>query len=133
MDKFLGDIYQTPPMVSAVKKDGVPLYKLARRGQEVERQPKLIHIFEFTMLDFTPPDARFIIRCTKGTYVRTICNDVGEGLGCGAHLAQLRRTQSGPFTIEKAFTMPVLLQLQQIQLLDYVIPLHRLATLLKPA
>lgn len=132
MAKFLGDIYQIPPMVSAVKMDGVPLYKLARRGQEVERQPRLIHIYEFNMLDFTPPDARFIIRCTKGTYVRTICNDVGEALGCGAHLAQLRRTQAGPFTVDKAFTMPALLQLQQIQLLDYVIPLHRLTAMLKP-
>lgn len=133
MAKFQGDIYQTPPMVSAVKKDGVPLYKLARRGQDVKREPRLIHIYEFTLLDFNPPDIRFIIRCTKGTYVRTICHDVGEALGCGAFLAQLRRTQSGPFTIDKAFTMPVLLQLQQIQLLDYVIPLHRLAAMLKPS
>jgi len=101
--RFTGDIYQTPPMVSAVKIDGQRLYVMARRGQEVERPARLIHIYAFELLAFTPPDlleARVL--CSKGTYVRTLANDLGEELGCGAHLAALRRTRCGSFRLDQA-------------------------------
>jgi tRNA pseudouridine55 synthase len=126
MARFRGDIYQTPPMVSAIKMKGVPLYKLARRGEEVERQPRLIHIYEMRMLEFNSPRASFVLRCTKGTYVRTICHDIGAALGCGAHLEKLRRTQSGELQVSRAITLDHLMNLQQVQLLDVVMPLHAL-------
>lgn len=102
MKNMTGDIYQKPPMVSAVKVDGVPLYKRARKGEVVERKPRLIHIYSFKLLNFAPPDAAFRVKCSKGTYVRTLCADIGEALGCGAHLNQLRRTVSGELKIEDA-------------------------------
>jgi tRNA pseudouridine55 synthase len=126
MAGFRGDMYQTPPMVSAVKINGVPLYKLARQGDEVERQPRFIHVYEFTLLEFTPPSAFFRLRCTKGTYVRTICHDVGERLGVGAHLSQLRRTRSGEFGIGQATPFEHLLSLAPLDLLNVAIPLHAL-------
>ena len=127
MGRFKGDLYQIPPMVSAIKQGGVPLYKMARRGQEVERQPRLIHIYEFRLLGFETPRATFILRCTKGTYVRTICHDIGEALGCGAHLEQLRRTASGAFDVSRAIPLDKLLAMEQVQLLDLVVPLHAFA------
>jgi tRNA pseudouridine55 synthase len=126
MNRFRGDLYQTPPMVSAIKVKGVPLYKMARRGEEIERQPRLIHIYDMRLLDFTPPRASFVLRCTKGTYVRTICHDIGEALGCGAHLEKLRRAESGEFHVNRAIPLDRLLGLQQVQLLDVVVPLHAL-------
>lgn len=129
MARFRGDLFQTPPMVSAIKVDGVPLYKLARRGEEIERKPRLIHIYEMPLLNFTPPRAAFRLRCTKGTYVRTICHDLGEALGCGAHLESLRRTASGDFTVEKATPFDQLLSMTQVQLLDIVVPMHTFAGL----
>ena len=105
----LGDQMQMPPMVSAVKVAGVPLYKLARQGQTVERQPKLIHVYRFDLLDFTPPDVRFVVECTKGTYVRTLAHDIGQTLGVGAHLVQLRRTRIGRFDVANASTLDELL------------------------
>jgi tRNA pseudouridine55 synthase len=102
MARFRGDQMQTPPMVSAIKVGGVPLYKRARSGQTVEREPRLIHVYEFSLGHFALPEADFQLRCTKGTYVRTICADVGEALGCGAHLLRLRRTRAGELTIADA-------------------------------
>jgi tRNA pseudouridine55 synthase len=127
MSRYKGDMYQTPPMVSAIKHAGVPLYKLARRGQEVERKPRLIHIYELRLDDFTPPRASFLLRCTKGTYVRTICHDIGEALGCGALLEQLRRTASAGYDVANATPLDRLMTMEQVQLLDLVIPLHALA------
>jgi tRNA pseudouridine55 synthase len=127
MQKRTGDQWQVPPMVSAVKVDGVPLYKRARKGQTVERQPRLIHVYEFALLDFATPQARFRIRCTKGTYVRTLCADIGGALGCGAHLAQLRRTRSGALAIEQAISTDELLGLDRNALLAKIIPLRRFA------
>lgn len=127
MATFQGDLYQIPPMVSAVKIAGVPLYKMARKGQEVERKPRLIHIYAFQLRDFTSPRASFVLRCTKGTYVRTICHDIGEHLGVGAHLEQLRRTESGGFTVAQAITLDDLLKRETLQLMDVVIPMHALA------
>lgn len=126
MAKMVGDLMQTPPMVSAVKQHGVPLYKLARKGQTVEREPKLIHLFEFNLLDFAPPLAWFNLRCSKGTYVRTLCADIGEALGCGAHLKQLRRTQSGTFHVDKAVPLEKLVDLSKADLARQVIPIHEL-------
>ena len=112
MARFTGDVYQTPPMASAIKIDGQKLYKLARRGQEIERPARLIHLYRFELLGFTPPDLIHThLRCSKGTYVRTLAHDLGAQLGCGAHLAALRRTGSGPFRIEQAHALHDLLQL----------------------
>lgn len=96
-DSMMGDFYQTPPMVSAIKKDGVPLYKLARQGQVIEREPRLVHVFEYEITRFALPEIDFRVVCSKGFYVRTYAHDLGEKLGCGAHLSALRRTRSGHF------------------------------------
>ncbi len=98
-DAFKGDFYQTPPMVSAIKVGGVPLYKMARKGQEVEREPRFVRVFDYDLLKFEPPDADFRVVCSKGFYVRTYAHDIGQKLGCGAHLTALRRTRSGKFRL----------------------------------
>lgn len=102
---FKGDFLQMPPMVSAKKIAGVPLYKLARKGKEVERQPRLIHVYRLDILRVSLPEIDFHLLCTKGTYVRTICHDIGEKLGCGGHLSCLRRTASGQFRLENAYDL----------------------------
>ena len=106
----LGDQMQLPPMVSAIKIKGVPLYKLARKGETVERQPRFIHVYRFELLDFAPPDVRFRVECTKGTYVRTLAHDVGQALGVGAHLAALRRTKIGQIDVARAHPLAELLE-----------------------
>lgn len=126
MKKLTGDIYQTPPMVSAIKKDGVPLYKLARKGQVVEREPRLIHIYEFSLTRFEPPDVAFRLRCTKGTYVRVLCADVGRAVGCGAYLHELRRVRSGTLDVASAISLEKLLQMNLNDLKSRVIPLYQL-------
>jgi tRNA pseudouridine55 synthase len=125
LEHFRGDLMQAPPMVSAAKKDGVPLYKLARKGKTIEREPKLIHVYQFDLLDFTPPRASFVLRCTKGTYVRTLCSDLGDRLGCGAHLAGLRRLRSGDLDVKDASSMDALMHMTREQLLEKILPLHR--------
>lgn len=125
----LGDQMQMPPMVSAIKIKGVPLYKLARKGQTVERPPKLVHLYRFDLLDFTPPDVRFIVECTKGTYVRTLAHDIGQALGVGAHLTQLRRTHIGRLDIANAATFDELLALPALD--GRVIPLAASLSLLE--
>ncbi len=102
---FMGDQYQIPPMFSAKKQDGVPLYKLARKGQEVEREPRFIHISKFNILSFESPFIGFSLACSKGTYVRTIAHDFGKKLGCSAHLTSLHRTVAGRFKIEQAVSL----------------------------
>ncbi len=99
---FIGDVQQIPPMYSAVKKDGVPLHRLARQGREVERDPKWITIDTIEMTRFESPEFDIRVLCSAGTYVRVLAADVGEILGCGAHLGNLRRTRSGPFLLEGA-------------------------------
>jgi tRNA pseudouridine55 synthase len=121
MQARLGDQMQVPPMVSAIKIDGVPLYKLARKGETVERPPKLIHLYRFDLLDFTPPDIRFAVECTKGTYVRTLAHDIGQALGVGAHLVQLRRTKIGRLDVAGAAPLADLLALPALE--GRVIPL----------
>jgi tRNA pseudouridine55 synthase len=124
---FHGDQLQVPPMVSAVKKDGVPLYKLARKGIEIERKPKLIHIYDFSFSAYNEPLGEFRVACTKGTYVRTIANDLGEKLGCGAHLSGLRRLSSGKFDVTDAAALDGILNYSREQLQQRVIPFLKLA------
>ena len=100
--KFIGDFEQIPPMVSAIKKDGVPLYKLARKGIEIVREPRKVHITGFEVTRWELPEVDFIVNCSKGFYVRTYAHDIGQILGCGAHLSALRRTRSGKFTLDRA-------------------------------
>ncbi len=119
--QFIGDQMQIPPMVSAVKKDGVPLYKLARKGIEVERKPRLIHIYSFAFSNYEAPIATFRMACTKGTYVRSIAHELGQKLGCGAHLATLRRVVSGKFDVTDAIALEPLLQLEHSGLQKRVI------------
>jgi tRNA pseudouridine55 synthase len=107
-DQFTGEILQLPPMVSAVKVGGERLYKLARRGESVEREPRRVTVKELALLDYQPPDAMFRVRCTRGTYARTLCYDVGEMLGCGGTLASLRRTWVGHHSVENAAPMDAL-------------------------
>lgn len=101
--KYDGDFYQTPPMVSAIKKDGVALYKLARQGKTIEREPRFVHIYAHQILGTRLPEVDFRVVCSKGFYVRTYAHDIGNDLGCGAHLNALRRTKSGRFDVEMSF------------------------------
>jgi tRNA pseudouridine55 synthase len=101
---FLGPIQQLPPMFSALKKDGQPLYKLARQGIEVERQPRSITIESLVVDEFAPPYVTFTVRCSKGTYVRTLCHDLGQKLNCGAHMSALRRLACGQFDVKVSYT-----------------------------
>jgi tRNA pseudouridine55 synthase len=104
-DKFRGDFYQMPPMVSAIKHAGVPLYKLARQGKVVEREPRLVHVYRYVIDRIGLPDIDFTVACSKGFYVRTYAHDIGEALGCGGHLKNLRRTKSGRFDLARAITV----------------------------
>ena len=107
---FRGEILQIPPMYSALKVDGQKLCDLARKGKEVERRPRPITIHELTLLDFTGETARLRVRCSKGTYIRTLCKDIGETLGCGGCMESLRRIAAGEYTIAEAVPLDRLLQ-----------------------
>lgn len=102
IEGFAGEIMQLPPMYSAAKVSGTKLYALARAGKEIERKPKKVAIEEIRLLSFSYPQATFYVRCSRGTYVRVIASDAGRRLGCGAHLSELRRLRSGPFTLSGA-------------------------------
>src|SRR5438552_12191185 len=104
-EKFRGDFYQMPPMVSAIKHGGVPLYKLARQGKTIEREARLVHVYRYSIDRIGLPDIDFTVVCSKGFYVRTYAHDVGEELGCGAHLAALRRVKSGQFDVANAISV----------------------------
>ena len=123
---FVGDLMQTPPMVSAVKQGGVPLYKLARKGVEVERKARLIHIYSLNFTRYEEPLGWFRIACTKGTYVRSIAHELGRKLGCGAHLATLRRTSSGRYDVANATPLDDLLRLPKAEFGKRVIPILKL-------
>lgn len=123
---FVGDLLQTPPMVSAAKIGGVPLYKLARKGVEVERKPRLVHIYNFRFTRYEEPFGSFRIACTKGTYVRSIAHEIGQKIGCGAHLATLRRTDIGRFSVADALPLNQTLALPPTQLQPRVIPFLKL-------
>lgn len=122
MASFLGDQYQTPPMFSAKKLNGIPLYKLARQGQEVQREPRFINISKFELLEWNKPAAKFRLACSKGTYVRTVCHDLGKKIGCGAHMSQLRRISSDKFNVENAITVEKLSQLSPSAIKKILIP-----------
>ena len=128
-DQFTGDQLQTPPMVSAVKKDGVPLYKLARKGVEVERKPKLIRIYKFRFTTYDEPEAQFRVACTKGTYIRSLVHDLGQKVGCGAHLSALRRVASGQFDVKDALPLDQVLALRENELGSRVIPFLKLSSM----
>ena len=104
-EAFRGDIEQIPPMVSAIKKDGKPLYKLAREGKVIERDPRPVTIFRYDLTRIDLPEIDVEIDCSKGTYIRTLAHDFGARLGCGAHLSALRRTRSGEFSVSEAVTI----------------------------
>jgi len=127
MQGFLGDQYQTPPMFSAVKIGGVPLYKKARQGEEVAREPRFIRVAAFDLLSCTPPKLTFRLACTKGTYVRTIAHDLGQKLGCGAHLSALRRTASGKFELARCRTLDEIQALPLPEIEKLLIPVYEAA------
>ena len=104
-EKFRGDFYQMPPMVSAIKHGGIPLYKLARQGKVVEREPRLVHVYRYTVDQIALPEIDFSVVCSKGFYVRTYVHDIGETLGCGGHLKSLRRIKSGRFGVDRAISV----------------------------
>ena len=110
LSQFRGKIQQIPPMYSAIKVDGKKLYDLARQGKEVERKPREIEIFELTCLEFSGQTARLRIHCSKGTYIRTLCKDIGAALGCGGCMEALRRVQAGEYAIEEAVPLAELLE-----------------------
>jgi tRNA pseudouridine55 synthase len=121
--RLTGDILQVPPMVSALKHDGRRLYKLARSGQEVEREPRPVRVHRFDIEAIDGPMVRFTVHCSKGTYVRTLCADLGRDLGCGAHLHDLRRLRSGSFRIEDAYSVDTLKTWDRPTFLAHMTPL----------
>ena len=113
LPRFRGEILQVPPMYSALKVNGQKLYDLARKGREVERQPRPITIHELELLSFDGPNARLRVRCSKGTYIRTLGKDIGEALGCGGCMAELRRVQAGEYTLEGSVPLRRLLDISE--------------------
>ena len=105
LPQFRGKIQQIPPMYSALKVNGQKLYDLARKGKEVERQPREIEIFKLECLEFNGREARLRVACSKGTYIRTLCKDIGQALGCGGCMAALRRVTAGEYTIDQAVAL----------------------------
>ena len=110
LQRFLGPIEQIPPMYSAIKINGQKLYELARKGKEVARRPRSITIHELELLEGCGAEYLLRVRCSKGTYVRTLCHDLGAALGCGGCMSSLRRTRAGSFTLEQALTMQQVLE-----------------------
>jgi tRNA pseudouridine55 synthase len=123
---FRGEIEQVPPMHSALKRNGVPLYRLARRGEEVARTARRVTIVELELLEHSGEQVRLRVRCSKGTYIRTLAEDLGEFLGTGAHLTALRRTAAGPFRLEDATTLDALAGLPVEERRRHLLPLPRL-------
>ena len=123
MKTFMGDQYQTPPMFSAKKINGQKLYKLARQGKTVEREPRVIHIGSFELTDLVLPELSFLVGTSKGAYVRTIAHDLGERFGCGGHLNELRRTAVGQFRVEKSSTIESLETMSPSSLRKKLIPI----------
>lgn len=126
--RFRGEIEQIPPMYSAIRKDGRRLYELARKGEEVEREPRQVRIHELTPLERKGNELRLHVRCSKGTYIRTLVEDIGEALGCGAHVAALRRTEVQPFVEPRMWTLEELEQRAEqgdTALLETLLPIDR--------
>ncbi len=123
IQRFIGEIEQVPPMYSAIKIGGKKLYELARKGIEVERTPRKITIFEANVLSINKDIVEIDVLCSKGTYIRTLCQDIGEELGCGAHMAGLIRTQSSIFTADKSYTFT---QLENGNIEEFVLPVDEM-------
>ncbi len=126
-EAYQGEFEQLPPMVSAIKMDGVPLYKLARKGLEVERKLRPVRVTGFEIKRLELPEVDFRVDCSKGFYVRTYANDIGERLGCGAHLSALRRTQSGKFNLDRSVTIAQLKEADPGVLLKALISLAEIS------
>ncbi|MFP4166314.1 MAG: tRNA pseudouridine(55) synthase TruB [Opitutales bacterium] len=125
MEAFLGDQYQMPPMFSAKKVNGQPLYKMARKGKTVEREPRVIRIHRFEPRELDPPYISFLVHSSKGAYIRTLAHDLGERIGCGAHLSELRRSGIGTFRVEKAETLEAIEQMTPSRLRHRLIPVYQ--------
>ena len=121
LQSFIGDQYQKPPIFSAKKINGIPLYKLARKGQEPETTPHFITISQCDLLSYDAPNLRLRVCCSKGTYIRSLAHDIGAKLNCGGYLSQLRRTRSGNFSVEQAIPLDTLLQ-EPALLRQYLVP-----------
>jgi len=126
-DKFRGDFYQTPPMVSAKKHGGVPLYKLARQGKVVERDPRFVHVYRYSIHAIALPDVDFTVLCSKGFYVRTYAHDIGQILGCGGHLKSLRRTKSGRFDVADAISVDQIKHLPREEIVQRILSLPQVS------
>lgn len=124
---FTGEFEQIPPMVSAIKKDGVPLYKLARKGQEVKRDPRPVRVERYEVSRVELPEVDFTVECSKGFYVRTYAHDIGQKLGCGAHLSALRRVRSGRFTLDRAIDIDTLKTAPRDELYKQIISLAEIS------
>src|SRR6266700_8168939 len=129
-EKFRGDFYQMPPMVSAKKHGGVPLYKLARQGKVVEREPRLVHVYRYGIDRVALPEINFTVLCSKGFYVRTYVHDIGDTLGCGAHLKSLRRLKSGRFDVANAITVEEIKTATREEILDHMLSLPEVSKML---
>ena len=129
LTKFKGEVKQVPPMHSAIKMNGVPLYKLARKGIAVEREPRLVTLYQICLVEFVNSELELEISCSKGTYIRTIADDLGQILGCGAHVIELRRTQAGVFTEKDSISSEELALEKENRGLDkidqFLIPMDR--------
>lgn len=129
--KFIGEIEQVPPMVSAVKVNGQELYKLARKGIEVEREKRKVTVHSLKVVNVHIPDVDFLVHCSKGFYVRTLCADMGSELACGAHLHELRRLRSGTFNVEDAYPVDEIKTWEREELFKHKIGLAQLVDYLK--
>lgn len=128
-ERYQGEFEQIPPMVSAIKKDGVPLYKMARQGKVIEREPRLVRIDSYKIDRLAMPEVDFTIRCSKGFYVRAYAHDIGRDLGCGAHLTALRRLRSGYFSVENALPAEQLKTLPREELMKHLLTIEDIARL----
>lgn len=132
LESLTGEIDQIPPMYSALKKDGVRLYELARQGQEIVREPRRVTVYELELLSFNKPEALVRVKCSKGTYVRVLGEDIGKILGCGAHLTALRRTKIADIDISEAVSLQDFEEADIAQRLDMLDPPDRLLSQLEP-
>lgn len=126
-EKFRGDFYQMPPMVSAIKHGGVPLYKLARQGKTVERELRLVHVYRYSIDHIALPEIDFTVVCSKGFYVRTYVHDIGAELGCGAHLHALRRVKSGRFDVANAISVAQIKNSEPAEIIARVLSLPQVS------
>ncbi|MDO7506628.1 tRNA pseudouridine(55) synthase TruB [Acinetobacter baumannii] len=124
LEKFRGDIQQVPPMYSALKKEGKPLYELARKGIEIEREARLVTIYALELIEFTENSITLDVTCSKGTYIRVLGEDIGEALGCGGHLTMLHRIQTGHFELIPSYTIEYLESLTEEQREALLLPVY---------